>query len=352
MEFDYFIVGQGLCGTLLARQLINAGNRILVIDDGKPDASSRVAGGLINPVTGKRMVRSWLIDQLLPTAIEEYTAIGNESGEQVVTVTDIIDCYTSSDDKRQFYDRALADSEFLYVDDLSGTFNQYFHLPFGTGQIKPALHIRIGTILNHWRSRLDASGMLAKTSFNLQECQISPESVTWKGTKASGIIFCDGQAANSNPYFHMLPWSKDKGEVLIASIPTLPGNHIYRYGHISLVPWDGGLFWIGASHDWKYETTDPTDAFRTNTISILEKWLKVPFQIVDHRSSLRPANFDRKPFVGFHPQAQNVGIFNGMGGKGFSMAPYYARQFAAYINTGEPIMSDVSIERYKKTLSR
>ncbi len=107
MEYDYFIVGQGLCGTLLARQLINAGKRVLVIDDGKPDASSRVAGGLINPVTGKRMVRSWMIDQLLPAAIEEYTAIGNEIGEQVVTITDIIDCYTSSDDKKQFHERAF-----------------------------------------------------------------------------------------------------------------------------------------------------------------------------------------------------------------------------------------------------
>jgi len=352
MEFDYLIVGQGLCGTLLARQLIIAGKRVLVIDDGKPDASSRVAGGLITPVTGKRMVRSWLIDQLLPAAIEEYTAIGTEIGEQVVTVTDIIDCYTSSDDKLLFYERASADNEFLYADDMSGTFNHYFHLPFGTGQIKPALHIRIGTILNHWRSRLDASGMLANTTFNLSECHISPESVTWNGITASGIIFCDGQTAHSNPFFHMLPWSKDKGEVLIASIPTLPGNHIYRHGHISLVPWNDGLFWVGASHDWKYETTAPTDVFRTNTISVLKKWLKVPFEIIDHRSSLRPANFDRKPFVGFHPQAPNVGIFNGMGGKGFSTAAYFARQFSAHITTGEPILADVSIERYKKMLSR
>ncbi len=352
MEYDYFIVGQGLCGSLLARQLINAGKRILVIDDGKPDASSRVAGGLINPVTGKRMVRSWLIEQLLPTAIAEYTAIGNEIQEQVVAVTDIIDCYTSSDDKQQFLERALADSEFLYTDDLSVTFNQYFHLPFGTGQIKPALHIKIDTILNFWRSRLDASGMLAHTTFKLQECHVAPESVTWSGITASGIIFCDGETANSNPYFQMLPWSKDKGEVLIASIPSLPGNHIYRHGHISIVPWKDGLFWVGASHDWKYETTAPTDAFRTNTISVLKKWLKVPFGIIDHRSSVRPANFDRKPFVGFHPQAKNVGIFNGMGGKGFSMAPFFARQFAAHIITGDPILSDVSTERYKKILSR
>lgn len=352
MEYDYFIVGQGLCGTLLARQLINAGKRVLVIDDGKPDASSRVAGGLINPVTGKRMVRSWMIDQLLPAAIEEYTAIGNEIGEQVVTITDIIDCYTSSDDKKQFHERAFADSEFLYTDDLSVTFNQYFHLPFGSGQIKPALYVKIDTILNYWRDRLHASGKLTNTTFNLQDCNVSPESVTWNGTNASGVIFCDGQAANSNPYFQMLPWSKDKGEVLIASIPSLPENHIYRHGHISIVPWNNGLFWVGASHDWKYETTAPTDVFRTNTISVLGKWLKVPFGIIDHRSSVRPANFDRKPFVGFHPHAGNVGIFNGMGGKGFSMAPFFAKQFAAHITTGEPIMSDVSIERYKKILSR
>jgi glycine/D-amino acid oxidase-like deaminating enzyme len=352
MEFDYLIVGQGLCGTLLARQLIKAGKRILVIDDGKPDASSRVAGGLINPVTGKRMVRSWLIEQLLPTAIEEYSAMEKEIGEPLVNITDIIDCYTSSDDKRQFFERASTDFEFLNTQDQAGAFNNFFHLPFGAGQIKPALHIKIGAILNYWRSRLDTSGMLANATFDLESCQISPGSVSWNGIRASGIIFCDGESAKSNPYFHMLPWSKDKGEALIVSIPGLPDNHIYRHGHISIVPWNDGLFWIGAAHDWKYETTGPTDLFRTATISILEKWLKVPFHIVDHRSSLRPANFDRKPFVGFHPEAPNVGIFNGMGGKGFSMAPYFAKQFVANIAIGEPIMADVSIERYKKILSR
>lgn len=352
MEFDHLIVGQGLCGTLLARQLINAGKRILVIDDGKPDASSRVAGGLINPVTGKRMVRSWLIEQLLPTAIEEYSTMETEIGEQVFNITDIIDCYTSSDDKRQFFERASADSEFLRTEDQANGLHNIFHLPFGTGQIKPALHIKIGVILNYWRSRLDASGMLANTTFDLGSCHISPGSVSWNGIKASGIIFCDGESANTNPYFQMLPWSKDKGEALIVSIPGLPDNHIYRHGHVSIVPWSDGLFWVGASHDWKYETTAPTDVFRTNTISILEKWLNVPFSIVDHRSSLRPANFDRKPFVGFHPHAPNVGIFNGMGGKGFSMAPYFAKQFAANITKGEPIMADVNVERYKKVLSR
>ncbi len=352
MEFDYLIVGQGLCGTLLARQLINAGKRILVIDDGKPDASSRVAGGLINPVTGKRMVRSWLIEELLPAAIEEYSAMGKEIGEQVVHITDIIDCHTSSDDKMQFYTRASVDNEFLNSEDQAGEFQDFFHLPFGTGQIKPALHIKIGTILNYWRARLSDSGMLAKETFNLEHCQISHGSVIWNGLKTSGIIFCDGEAANANPYFHMLPWSKDKGEVLIVSIPGLPDNHIYRHGNISIAPWNDGLFWVGASHDWKYETTAPTDVFRANTISILDKWLKVPFHVVDHRSSLRPANFDRKPFVGFHPHAPNVGIFNGMGGKGFSMAPYFAKQFAANITKGTPIMAEVSIVRYKKILSR
>lgn len=352
MEFDYLIVGQGLCGTLLARQLINAGKRILVIDDGKPDASSRVAGGLINPVTGKRMVRSWLIEELLPSAIEEYSAIGTEIGEQAVTVTDIIDCHTSSEDKIQFYERASVDSEFLNSEDQTVAFQHIFHLPFGTGQIKPALHIKIGTILNYWRTRLSASEMFANATFDLESCHISPGSVIWNGIKASGIIFCDGEATNTNPYFHMLPWSKDKGEVLIVSIPGLPGNHIYRHGHISIVPWNDELFWVGASHDWKYETTSPTDTFRTNTISILEKWLKLPYRVIEHRSSLRPANLDRKPFIGFHPNVPNVGIFNGMGGKGFSMAPYFAKQFAANITKGAPILADVSIERYKKILSR
>ena len=52
--FDYIIVGQGIAGTNLAFQLIDSGKSIMVIDQVNLNSSSRVATGIINPVTGRK----------------------------------------------------------------------------------------------------------------------------------------------------------------------------------------------------------------------------------------------------------------------------------------------------------
>ena len=71
MNIDYLIIGQGLAGSLLAWELINRNQRILIVDNGAENASL-IAAGLINPVTGMRLVKSAQVDQLLPSAIHYY----------------------------------------------------------------------------------------------------------------------------------------------------------------------------------------------------------------------------------------------------------------------------------------
>jgi len=60
MQVDVLIIGQGICGTMLSWWLEKAGMSYVVADDPKPDSASRVAAGVINPVTGRRMVKTWM----------------------------------------------------------------------------------------------------------------------------------------------------------------------------------------------------------------------------------------------------------------------------------------------------
>jgi len=53
--FDYLIIGQGLAGSILAHTLITQGCRVMVIDQHHKGASSKVAAGIINPITGPRL---------------------------------------------------------------------------------------------------------------------------------------------------------------------------------------------------------------------------------------------------------------------------------------------------------
>jgi len=88
------------------------------------------------------------------------------------------------------------------------------------------------------------------------------------------------------------------------------------------------------------------------TEAILQEWLKTPFRTIEHLASVRPATLERRPFVGFHPVHPAVGILNGMGTKGCSLAPYFAHQLVEHITQGIAIRPDADVRRFTKILSR
>jgi glycine/D-amino acid oxidase-like deaminating enzyme len=55
---------------------------------------------------------------------------------------------------------------------------------------------------------------------------------------------------------------------------------------------------------------------------------------------------ERRPFVGLHPQNPRLGILNGMGTKGCSLAPYFARQLVRHLLYKEPIHPEASVSRF------
>jgi glycine/D-amino acid oxidase-like deaminating enzyme len=118
------------------------------------------------------------------------------------------------------------------------------------------------------------------------------------------------------------------------------------------VPWHHGLFWIGSSYDWDYKDVNPTPAFRKKTEEHLKYWLKRSVIIVDHVAAGRPANVERRPFVGLHPRYKSVGILNGMGAKGCSLAPFFAKQLTDHLLNGTAIYADADVKRFEKILMR
>lgn len=347
---DFLIIGQGICGTFLSRYLTQAGKSVVVIDDNKPFSASKVASGIINPVTGRRIVRTWMIEELLPFALREYTALGKQLGVSVVKESSVLDFHPSQQMRDAFEKRLEEEEEYLHkTNELAWqpTFN--FH--FGVGEINPCLLIDINTLLLKWRDELQKQYALIEEAFSLEELSISEGKVHYKNLSAKKIIFCDGVDGVANPFFRNLPYSPNKGEAIIARIPDLPTDYIYKQG-LSIVPWKDDLFWIGSTYEWNFTDALPTAAFREKVKSFLALFLKIPFEIVDHIASVRPANMERRPFVGLHPIQSNIGILNGMGTKGCSLAPFFAKEFADFLTEEKPIAPEVDVRRFEKILAR
>ena len=91
MHVDYLVIGQGICGTFLSRELQKANQSFIVIDESRPFTASKAASGIINPVTGRRIVKTWMIDKLLEFIIPAYTELGNELGIKAAQDCDTTD---------------------------------------------------------------------------------------------------------------------------------------------------------------------------------------------------------------------------------------------------------------------
>lgn len=347
METDYIIVGQGLCGTLLSWCLVQEGKRVIVIDDNLPYAASKVASGLINPITGQRFAKAWMIDELLPAATEIYQAMENELNIKIIHPSNILEFHESSTAKKIFSQRAIQYPQYLDIAVDENNWNSYFNIEYGIGCISPGIIIDMRQMMAGWRYKLSQSDAVMNEKIDWNECKLTNCGVVYKDIKAKKIICCDGSVAIENPYFSGLPFTLNKGEALIAEIPGLPHNKVYKHG-LKIAPYAFGLFWIGSSFEWVFNSSEPTDKFRRQTEYELSKWLKLPYKILDHLSSLRPATKQHTPFVGVHPLYPAIGILNGMGAKGCSQAPYFARQLARHLVYNDTLNKEVDIRLVKK----
>lgn len=351
MQVDYIIVGQGLCGTFLSWNLIKAGKKVSVIDASRPNSSTKLASGVINPVTGRRIVRTWEIETLLPYAWEAYTQLGKDIRQDIIKQCNILDFHPTPQMELAFRNRLPEETEYLRVPENPDAWRAYFEFPFGIGEINPCLLIDLNAMLTGWRKELAAQNALIESKFQLSELKVESHRVSYGQWEAEKIIFCDGTDGFENPYFQILPYAGNKGEVIIASIPDLPRNHIYKQG-INLVPWKEDLWWIGSNYEWDYQDLDPSQAFREKVEQQLKHWLKLPYNIVDHQAAVRPANMERRPFVGLHPVHSSIGVFNGMGTKGCSLSPYFGHQFTQHLLYDAPLNPLADVQRFKKILSR
>jgi glycine/D-amino acid oxidase-like deaminating enzyme len=352
MNTDFLIIGQGVCGSFLSYYLRKEGRSVIVIDDAKPDSPSRVAAGIINPVTGRRLVTVWMVDEVLPYAWKAYNEMGADLSVQAISHKNIIDFFPNPFMREGFLQKIETGDQYVHAYPEQNHFNNFFNFEFGCGEIRPVYTAHLDQIIPAWRSVLTNASVLREEQFDISQLQVEPDKIHYKDITASKIIFCDGAASFDNPYFKQLPFAPNKGEALVAEIPGLPDQHIYKKSLLLVPLVEKDLFWIGASYVWNFDDALPTQAFRDSTENAMKSWLKIPFKIIEHRSALRPATLERRPFVGTHPLHPSVGILNGMGTKGCSLGPYFAKQLTDHLVYDLPISKDADVKRFEKVLSR
>jgi glycine/D-amino acid oxidase-like deaminating enzyme len=338
-----------LSGSWLAYWLYKAGIPFQVIDRANPDGASQYAAGLINPVTGRRMVTTWMIDELIPFAREAYLEIGTFLGHPLMDEVSIIDFFPSVQMLQAFQKRFEEDPAYLTPGKDREKYSTWFNYELGWGAINPCLLINVEILLSSFRYWLKTNKKLTESEFDLSNLSVTQNSLEYSDVNARYIVFCDGKSSAQNPWFEKLPFALNKGEGMLVEIEGLPERTVFKKG-MSLVPLKENIYWLGSTYEWSFESDLPTESFKSQAESWLKNFLKLPYQILEHFASIRPATLERRPFVGFHPSNPQVGILNGLGTKGCSLAPFFAKQMAEFLNSGKEISPQVDIIRFERIL--
>ncbi|GJM34097.1 MAG: FAD-dependent oxidoreductase [Saprospiraceae bacterium] len=345
--YDYLIVGQGIAGTLLTHFLLKAGQTVMVVDQDAPAAASKVAAGIINPITGRRYLKSWRIDELLPFAEVTYQALEKQLDLHFFHPRRIIRAMFSPGEENDWLARTAQPGYENYIADQLelGAYQQHISPARAFGEILQGAQVELGKLVNHYRAYLEELNIYRETAFDYTQLIIEKDHVQYRDIRAKRVVFCEGIQVKQNPYFNYLPFQGAKGEVLIIKVPTVNFDKILKH-KLFIVPLGNDHYWIGSTYDNHYQETGPTEAGKQRLLSKLQEMLKVPFEIVDHLAAIRPTVRDRRPFLGVHPKIDKLFLFNGLGTKGASLGPFWANKMMHFLLENQLLDPEVDIQRF------
>jgi glycine/D-amino acid oxidase-like deaminating enzyme len=346
MQVDYIIVGRGIAGTVLAYTLLNRGCSVAMPEGIASPSASEVAAGIVNPVTGKRLSKTWRAEELFDFLVPFYRQIEAALGRQFFREVPVYRLFSSNEEQNTWMGRMASPEFSRFIRDAGRLYPDGLQQPFGGMEITEAGYVDIRLLLESFREWFREKGVYRPGPLDASELTLAGGRVTWRDLTAQKIIFCEGAFGRENPYFNWLPFRPVKGELLTVQIPGAAFRHIINQ-HLFVMPTgQEDTYRVGATYEWKDLSWEPTGAAEGEITGRLQKLLKVPFRVTSQQAGIRPATADRRPFIGIHPERPEVAVFNGLGTKGVSLAPYFAEQFAEHLLNNKELDSQVHIGRY------
>jgi len=324
---DFLIVGQGIAGSLLAWHLLRLGASIIVIDDNHAGAASLVAAGIINPISGIRMVPSWEFNRFYPEACNTYRQLESDLGTQYYNEMSLIRFIQSNAEAERFNSRKDSSefAQFLKKVNKPGLKPEIIHDPLGSFTLSPAAYINIPRLVIDLGKYLDQKKSRLTTRFQYDDLKIESDKVIWKDWIAKRIIFCEGYRGRENPWFKSLPFKPAKGEVLTLETDTPLFPRTILNGGKWLLPLNEYRCLAGSTFSWAPLNHEPSERGKNEILNGLHSFTHLNFKVLNHVAGIRPAMDNTRPVIEQHLRFPALVIFNGLGAKGALIAPYCTR---------------------------
>jgi glycine oxidase len=342
---DYLIIGSGLAGISFAETALQNDKSILVLDNNSQN-SSKIAGGLYNPVILKRFSEVWQAEAQLLAMKEFYVILEEKLACQVDFKKPILRKFFSIEEQNNWFvasDKVTL-APFLSTQLISKKYSG-IDSPYDYGEVLQTGYVDTALLLRKYKEYLINENLFRDESFDYDALQIETNGIRYKDIQAKHIIFAEGFGMHANPYFKHLPLDGTKGELFIIKAAGLDLDVIVNTS-VFILPLGNDLFKVGATYNWKDKTDLPTEEGKIELVERIKEIINCDFEIIEHFAGVRPTVKDRRPLVGTHQECEFIHILNGLGTRGVMLGPAMAKALFDTIENKIPLDPAIDIKRF------
>jgi len=382
------IVGQGLAGTALAWRLWERGVPFVIADPNEAETSSKIAAGLVTPITGRRLNLSWRIHTLLPEAHAFYQRVEEQLGERFYHPLATVRLLQDEREVAWWKERSSRGELAPFLEQTAGdqplVAEDSFHSELGGFVQKHSAWLDAPGYLRASREFFASRGCLREclveeSEFDLESSSkagasgsgqgthgpisihelaagqgggaqsrgpsdpkgfLGGNGVGWRGETFSAVVLCRGWKEQSKEgHFSWLNFDSSRG-VIATLRAELPESRIVNRG-CWLLPKGGGEWRAGSTYEFDFDSS--LEESIADLGGKLHGLLKAPFEILDAQRGVRPIVKQRQLVLGRHPAHDRLCVFNGLGSKGVLRAPCFARMLAEHLLDGAPLDPEVDV---------
>ncbi len=320
---DFLILGQGFAGTAVALSLLSRGKSVLVAASPQHVPASALAVGLVNPVTGRRMAKTWNYESVVPRAHEFYAGAyfqifgrtGTFLERRVIfkalhTVEEMN--FLSAKSASEGYDHLIC-----IIPPSESSLPGIFRKTSGWLEITDGGRLNPEFYLSAARQYLADRQSFQQVHWSPGDLVQSAAGFEYQGRRFSSVISTLGLHC---PWIGPELWAV-KGQVFQFSGFPDWGNAVLKTEKF-IIPLGSGEVLMGSTYEREFFHDQTDEEGYAEITADLEAGMRGKLKITHSWAGIRPTTKDRLPVI--RRQEKGIYLVNGMGTKGVSLAPYAA----------------------------
>ncbi|MEO9885507.1 MAG: FAD-dependent oxidoreductase [Balneola sp.] len=369
-HFDYCILGAGLAGLSLAKELSESSTqtKILVVDtNGIGAGASGSPIGLVNPATGRFANKSWKAEESVNAIKANLKDVSEYSSETYYVSNGVIrpamDSKIALRMKENIHTAAWPKGWCNWMDE-EEIKRDFPNLTCKDGGVWIAVGatVAIPVYLKALAKKLVRNGVeiVTHTQYDVQTEKTSTKNKVLESNwnlklehnieySIKNLVVTAGIKTQEFDFWKDLPIHPIKGQVAVFECENeFPyDSAVSATGYFASI--DKKTFVAGSTyeHNFDHENTDEKGLnYVQNRLLRVIPQLENKITLISQWSGIRASTRDRMPIVGSHPTIPNCTVFTALGSKGLLYSSLIAKELVSYFRNEGSISNEISIGRF------